>query len=688
MKNKTLFYLSAIVLFALLWIVYSNHFHNGFHFDDSHTIQKNTYIYNTSNIPLFFKDAKTFSTLPSNQSYRPLVSTSLAIDYKLGGGFKTENGEIKPNIWFHLSTFLWYIFQCVLMFFIFLHIMNISLKHVWNPFIALFATGWYALHTANAETINYIISRSDVLSTVAVVASMFMYIFLPKLRKFYLYMIPAIIGMFAKETTSVFIVFLFAYIFLFEENRSLSDFFKIRHLKITWKTIVKILPVAIIFSLLMYFIIKHIPATFTAATNSKFSYLITQPFVIVHYFNTFFLPMNLSADTDWKPLTNIFDDRVLVGTTFLIFLIVVAFFTSRKKELRPVTFGIIWFLVALLPTSSIIPLSEVMNDHRIFFPYIGLTLSVVWMLGYLIIKNEKIIRKKSIYKIVISLFVIIVIAGNSYGVYRRNKVWLNEETLWYDVTIKSPENGRGLMNYGLTQMRKGKYDIALACFEKALIYNPYYTYLHTNLGIVKNVLGRTVEAEDHFKKAIQYGPNFNEAYFFYAQFLYQHNRKAEAVPYLEKAVELSPASLDARYLLMELYSDQSEWDKLKSIADGTLQINPNDTTALNYIEATKTRKSKLQINEEFAKSNPTPENYLNLSLTYFQYEKYDKCIEACNEALKLRPNYADAYNNICSAYNAMKRWDEAIKAGEKALQINPKYELARNNLNYAKSMKK
>src|SRR5437762_11811344 len=30
--------------------------------------------------------------------------------------------------------------------------------------------------------------------------------------------------------------------------------------------------------------------------------------------------------------------------------------------------------------------------------------------------------------------------------------WKSEETLWHDVVLKSPRNGRGLMNYGNTLM--------------------------------------------------------------------------------------------------------------------------------------------------------------------------------------------------------------------------------------------
>jgi len=101
----------------------------------------------------------------------------------------------------------------------------------------------------------------------------------------------------------------------------------------------------------------------------------------------------------------------------------------------------------------------------------------------------------------------------------------------------------------------------------------------------------------------------------------------------------------------------------------------------------KNKKDKTTVNQEFADKNPTPENYLNLSLIYYQEGQFEKCIESCRKALKLKPDYADEYNNICSAYNSMGKWDEAIKACQMALKIKSDYELAKNNLKWAESKK-
>jgi hypothetical protein len=57
--------------------------------------------------------------------------------------------------------------------------------------------------------------------------------------------------------------------------------------------------------------------------------------------------------------------------------------TARRRALYPISFGLLWFVVTQLPT-SIYPLSEVENDHRMFFSFVGLVLAVVWS-GWLLL---------------------------------------------------------------------------------------------------------------------------------------------------------------------------------------------------------------------------------------------------------------------------------------------------------------
>src|SRR5215831_2806229 len=186
------------LLGLLLLAAYSNHFHNSFHFDDAHTIVNNAAIQDLRNIPLFFRDATTFSALPSNQSYRPLVSTLLAIDYRLSGG-------VQP-FWFHISIFAFFVALTLLLAFVIQRLLNHAPSSARNSWIALAAAAWYGLHSANTDTVNYIISSSEVISTLGVIASFAVYFAFPRLRHCYLYVLPAAIAILAKPPAAIFAV--------------------------------------------------------------------------------------------------------------------------------------------------------------------------------------------------------------------------------------------------------------------------------------------------------------------------------------------------------------------------------------------------------------------------------------------------------------------------------------------------
>jgi tetratricopeptide (TPR) repeat protein len=287
----------------------------------------------------------------------------------------------------------------------------------------------------------------------------------------------------------------------------------------------------------------------------------------------------------------------------------------------------------------------------------GLVMALAWAvkLGFDRLTNDQSSNRS---KLILTILTISVFSAHAYGTYARNKVWDNSESLWYDVTVKSPKNGRGLMNYGLTEMRKGNMEEAISYFERAL--NTSYgrhPYLYINLGIAKSALARRTnnkqlsrQAESYFKQAIQMGHGYPDCHYHYGKWLYQKGKTNLAIKHLNKAVELSPAHVEAKRLL-----------------DGL----------------TKTAAQVLAEAEKAASETNTPEAYLELSLKYYNQGLYEKCIAACNTALELRPNYAEAYNNICSAYNQLKEFEKAKSACEKALAIKPNYELAKGNLNWS-----
>jgi tetratricopeptide (TPR) repeat protein len=605
---------------------YANHFHNSFHFDDAHTIVNNASIRELRNIPLFFRDATTFSLLPSNQSYRPLVSTLLAVDYRLGG--------LQP-FWFHLSIFVLFVALAVLLAFVVHRLLEIAGPSPANRWVALIAAAWYGVHPGNADAVNYIIASSEVISTLGVIVSFALYFAFPKLRRYHVYVLPAAIAILAKPTAAIFAV-LFAFYRLLLPSETITRRSAGRRALAYFSGIA---PSFLICGAMLLLLQHMTPRSWIAGAANARNYLITQPYVALLYLKTFFWPSGLSADYDLNPFATTDDPRFWAGFAFVIFFTLCAVMAAVFKKTRVIGFGLLWFLVALL-TTSLLPLAEVMNDHRTFLPYVGLVIAMAGAVSLLV--NRKVTYSLPA-KIAAICTVVVFLCANAYATFQRNKVWKSEETLWHDVVLKSPGNGRGLMNYGNTLMAKGDYAGALDYFHRAQQLTPQYSVLLINLAIAENATKQSAAAEQHFKDALRLAPASPDSYTYYARYLLAHSRADEARAFLQSALELSPTDLTARELIAK--------------ADGQV------------------------INEP---TTQTPEYYLDLSLQNYREERYAESIAASRAALKLRPNYAEAWNNIGAAYNQLGRYEEAAAACEQALRYKPDFELARNNLQYAR----
>lgn len=641
-SSRYSFPVAALICLAALFYAYSGHFHNPFHFDDAHTIVTNTAIRDWKNIPRFFKDASLTSSLPANQSYRPGLNVLNTIDFMMGGK------PFPDPFYYHVSIFSAYVFLGVLLYLMLVKLFDKTHTNPSNRWISLLATSFYMIHTANAETVNYITSRTDLYSTLFVVLSFVLYLYVDSARKYHLYLITLVLGFTMKEQAIMFAPLLVLYAWLYEQHADLSR--PIAEWAKIWKGIKSGLPSLFLGIILFIISRKMTPSTFVTGGTDSLHYLATQTFVMVHYVNNFLFPFNLSADTDWVAIEKFSDTRVFAGTLFCIGLLYLAFRCSSNRMWRPVSFGILWFFIALLPTSSIFPWAEVLNDHRVFFPYIGLAIATVWSFSRWV-AHLKSKGASPVTMAVLTLLPLCVLSAHVYGVKQRCKVWSSGETLWKDVTEKSPNNARGLMNYGNALMGKADYEGALAYFEKAKSLWPRYSYVYVNLGVLKSAMNKPDEAESNFRYAMQLNNTNPECYYYYAGFLMKQSRYKEAMQQVQAGLALSPNHANLTLLKQSIQN-----------------LPAGEFT------------SKLELAQQLVKEKPSPENWLNLSLEFYYAKEYEKCAEAAREALKLRPNYDLAYNNICSAYNMLEEWDKAIDAGKKAVALNPTSQLAKNNL--------
>lgn len=607
-----------------------------------------------------------------------------ALDYKLGLG-------ARPFI-FQSENFIWFTLQMIMVFLLF------RLIPGGNYYSTLFGTFLYGLHPVLADTINYPLQRGTIMGSFGVIAGLVLWIFWPRLlpqtfplklkrvpehgfdeflRKNYqtfekrylrfihlplgLYLWPVIPALLVDPAAAVFAPILLAYILTVDREK------RPRHA----------IPAAVLCG--AYWIFQT-AFTWRLGEFSRVpaaNYWITQPWVAMRYFYAFFAPVALSADSDLAPFAHFWSPLALAGYAGLAALVGLAIWLGRKNDWRSVAFGLWWFLIALLPYAAI-PHRTLEADWRMYLPFVGLALAAsraAWILFAIAYGS----RLRIAALVGMPAAALAVLAACGWATYQRNEVWESEASLWSDVMAKSPHNGRAFMNFGLTRMDDDS-ATGLNYLVRASTISPNDALIDINLAYSYNRVSRTTEAEARFQRAVADGASWSPSYSWYAEWLQSHGRNAEGSIMAFKALAIDPYDLKARRTLFEIVSAGHDWVQLKKLADDMLRLYPNDPDGARALEVAQNGMDQLVPAEKEAKDAPSVEHYLDLSVKYYNNERYDDCIRAAREALRINPNLGEAYANIASAYHTMGKVDETITALREEVRLNPNLPSATHNL--------
>jgi hypothetical protein len=321
---------------------------------------------------------------------------------------------------------------------------------------------------------------------------------------------------------------------------------------------------------------------------SPLHYLFTQFRVIVTYLRLLVLPVNQNLDYDYPVYTTFFTPPV-----FLSFLLLAAIFSlavllfrrtrwagtgkvkaktgsvkrqgkafSRQSRpepqlqpdpqssspcLRLIAFGILWFFLTLAVESSLVPLQDVIAEHRLYLPSIGAAITFSTFFFMLI---RKIFRQHAILSISTVLIIIIV-----FGVatFQRNNVWGSAVGLWEDVVSKSPNKARSLNNLGQALNDAGRPDEAIPILSRVLAMTRDYDRANFNLARSYMLFGLYRAAIPLLQNTIRISPDFKGAYSDLAAALIKEKRYNEAILLLEKNLDSLGEMPEVRFNLGVAY---------------------------------------------------------------------------------------------------------------------------------------
>ena len=155
------------------------------------------------------------------------------------------------------------------------------------------------------------------------------------------------------------------------------------------------------------------------------------------------------------------------------------------------------------------------------------------------------------------------------------------------------------------------------------------------------------------------------------------SRPDEAVEAFEKAISLKPNYAEAYDGLGQAF----EWGvtdrDFKRRFGGKPYESDVEADKQIYAKAIEAYKQAIRIRPDFA------EAYNHLGNVYFATKDYLRAREAYKQAIRIRPNFAEAHDNLGVAYSATKNYLRAIEAYKKAIRIKPDFIEAYDHLGSA-----
>jgi tetratricopeptide (TPR) repeat protein len=176
----------------------------------------------------------------------------------------------------------------------------------------------------------------------------------------------------------------------------------------------------------------------------------------------------------------------------MVHLLLIAVALSFKKKLPVLTFGLLFYYLALAIESTIIPITDLAFEHRTYLPNVGLVIALFAVVACL--ANKAIAAKITDTKIVASgvlipaklpitlmLVFIIVCSFLSYLTHSRVTMWADEKLFYQNEVKLSPKSPRAYTELANIYSAAGNCPLAIGMSEHAI--NLYENQRQSSLGV-------------------------------------------------------------------------------------------------------------------------------------------------------------------------------------------------------------
>ena len=534
-----------IALVVMTALAYWNTLGNEFIWDDTMLVVNNSYIRNFSYLgPAFRTDLFHGNSSWVATHYRPLQTVSYMLDYAVWG--------LNP-FGYHLTNLLLHALCAVLVFAL--------VRRIFEHHALAFATALlFAVHPVNTNGITYIAGRADPMAFAGMLGALLLFDAYRKNRNLTIYAASLVCyaaALFSRESALLFPVLLVLYIVF---------------VKAPWRAIVPFVLLAIAFAILRQVTLAEAQAWEGRPTAIAWALPVSVrwqiPFrSLATYLGLLIWPAHLQMERQV-----VFGHPMLPALTMagvIAFVLLVAGIIVAWRRSRPTAFGLLWFVLLLVPMLGVLNLNATVAEHWVYMASVGFYLAIV-SLGL-----------KLPARIGYSVFGAVIIALMARTI-SRNTDWTDAATFYARTAKAAPYSASVRANLSRQYAEGGRTDRAFEELLAAERLDPQSAPVKLKLAVAHMVRGDEAAARRTLDECLTLAPRNMSALLLAAEFAEADGDLYRARQCLLTAMDAASNPLPAVHYAQFLLR-QKEFDKAVTVARQAVALEPGNANLHNLL---------------------------------------------------------------------------------------------------------
>ena len=654
--------LQIALLAAVSAALYANTLNHEFVWDDQHTIVANEFVHSLSNARRLLSSEFFIADIPDIQ--RPVSLLSCMFDYFLWG--------LDP-LGYHLTNIL-------------LHVLNVMLVYAVTLMLTrrkwlAFVTGiLFAVHPIHTEVVACINFREDLLALLFLLFGFILYLKSVsggRLRRGVFYgfsLLACTLALFSKEMAILFTVIIPLHDLVFVRGR------------VGWRIVRRYLGYWALSAAYLVVLFAQKAGEYqdvvVSPAGSGYGAFVTAVKYVMTYVKLHVFPVGLCAHYVVDISVSLLEPAVLLSVSLTALLLVAAFAMRRHTPIA--SFGILWFVAALLPVLNIKWIPNIVAERYLYIPSVGFCFVLAAGLDWMFHASARSISAIMQRAVVLSVGVAIVVLYSVITV-RRNAVWKDEFTLWRETLKVAPNSFIANANFAITLEERGRNMEAIEYYEKAIELKYDFPHAHNGLGCVYRKVGKFDEAIREFREAVRLKPNFVVAFNNLGRTCSEKGLFEDAARAYDKSLELRPGQAEICNDLGLVCLNMDRIDVAISNFVGALEIKPNYAAAQYNIGLAHDRKGDMKkAVEGYSRAIQMDPlfswAYVNLGVVYERQGLIDKAVTCHRKAALIDSSLSKPHCNLGMIYMSQGRLEESVRELSLSLELEPDDIVARYNL--------